>query len=55
MSAFEIFGLLILLLAAIGCVVAAVVNNRRNASYEEYLQNYKQYRDDVRRESRSRL
>lgn len=55
MSAFEIFGLLILALATIGCLVAAVVNHRRNAAYEEYLQNYKQYRDEVRRESRSRL
>jgi len=55
MSAFEIFGLLILLLTAIGCFVAGVANHRRNAAYEEYLQNYKQRRDEVRRESRSRL
>ncbi|GEM_PF-3385863 len=55
MNAFEIFGLLILVLAAIGCFVAAVVNHRRIATYEEYLRNYKQYRDEVRRESRSRL
>ncbi len=55
MSAFEIFGLLILLLTFIGCFVVAVANHRRDAAYEEYLQNYKQYRDEVRRESRSRL
>lgn len=55
MNAFEIFGIAMLVLGAIGCLIGAVVNHRRSASYEEYLRNYKQYRDEVRRQSRSRL